>query len=376
MHMIAMLIIIVLTAIPTSLLYLHTRDTIIREAGKEARDIGIAIATFLESDVEPYKKLSEVEDYEAGEYDQQYYTKMRELFQSIRSETGSDFIFTEKYISDNAIAYVLDSEPIGSESFSPIGTLDSVSEPEREAFKTGKPTATGLIQDPVWGYYITGFAPIHDPQNNQVIGLVGVDYSLSYISAILARLHTVTLLVFILIVVILYALALLAIREHNKGLNHDFLTGLYNRRFFEEVLGRLIKTAKRNEQPFSIMIIDVDNFKMINDQFGHDVGDIALKKVAHFLSSHLKEHDLAFRYGGDEFSVILRNATKERALSVSKRLSVELSNSVITVSQDQTIKVSVSIGLAEYHEGVSQAALVHNADQEMYQAKFAKLKKV
>lgn len=374
-QIIAVLVIIILTAIPTSLLYYQTKLTIVSEAGKEARDIGITIANFLEQDIEQYKNLSNVQQYETEEYDQQYYQTMLQLFQGIKAETGADFVFTEKLVSDENIAYVLDGEPTDSESFSPIGALDTISEPEREAFQTGKPTTTDLIRDPIWGYYITGFAPIFDPATNEVIGLVGVDYSIDYIEAILHKLYTIVLIVFVLVVAILSSLALLVINAYHKRMNRDFLTGLYNRKHFEEELQRMIKTSKEKKQTFSLMIIDVDNFKQINDHYGHDVGDIALKKVAQFLCSNLKEGDMAFRFGGDEFSVILPNTTKEMATFVSKRLSNELSYSMITVNQDELIKVYVSIGLAEYHVGQSPAALIHNADQEMYREKFSKLKK-
>lgn len=374
LQVIAVFFIVILSVIPISLLYLQTKNTIVREAGKEARDIAITIANSIEHDIEPYKELSDVEQYVTEEYDQQYYRTMLQLFQKIRVETGADFIFTEKFVSDDSIAYILDGEPTDSEDFSPIGSLDTISQYEREAFETGRPTSTPLILDPEWGYYITGFAPIQDPETNEVIGLVGVDYSIEYISAILKKLHTIVVTVFILVALILSTLALLAINAYHKRINLDYLTGLYNRKHFEEQLMRMTKKAKVKKQTFSIMIIDVDNFKQINDRYGHDVGDIALRKVAHVLSTNLKLHDMAFRYGGDEFSVLLPNATKEQALFVSKRLTAELSSSLVSTDQEQMIKVCVSIGLAEYDSRLSPAALIQTADQEMYQAKFSKLK--
>jgi diguanylate cyclase (GGDEF)-like protein len=376
LQIIAVFFIIILTAIPISLLYQQTKDTIVREAGKEARDIAITVAAFIEHNVEPYKALSSVEHYDLEEYDQQYYKDMLQLFQRLRFETGADFIFTEKFVSPDSIAYILDGEQEDSEKFSPIGSLDTMSGPERDAFEKATPMATKLLHDPVWGYYITGFAPIQDPQTNEVIGLVGVDYSIAYLSGILGKLHTIVIVVFSLVVIILSLLFLFASNAYYKRLNLDYLTGLYNRKYFEEQLQQMIRKTKGKPKPFSIMIIDVDNFKQINDQHGHETGDIALKKVAHFLSAHLKEHDLAFRYGGDEFAAILPDSTKEKATFISRRLNTELSSSVITVDQERTIRVCVSIGLAEYVNGMNAATLIHEADQEMYQVKFSKLKKI
>jgi diguanylate cyclase (GGDEF)-like protein len=371
---IAVFLTIVLVAIPTILLYQHTRTTVIKESGKEARNVAISIATFLERDIIQYKKLNNAINYEFGNYDTKYYIDMLRIFRNIKVETGADYIFTEKLVSEEQVAYILDSEPMNSDTFSPIGSYDTLSEWEWEAFQTGKATSTELIQDPVWGTYITGFAPIRDLQTNEVIGLVGVDYSSSYIYAMLEQFQSVIFIVFIIIVAILSTLVVTVINQQNKRINYDYLTGLYNRKYFEEVLQRMIKTSKAKKLTFSLMIIDVDDFKQINDNFGHSVGDNALRKVAHFIQSNLEEHDLAFRYGGDEFSVILPNKNKEQAMFISKRLNDELSNSMITLGQDLQIKIFVSIGLEEYTYGTSAVALINNADLAMYTVKFSKLK--
>lgn len=371
LQILAIVLIMVLTAVPAVSVYFYTKDTIVRGSGKEAKDVAITIAKFLEQDLEPYKALNEQNEYQPGSYDEEYYKKMLSLIREIRLETGADYIFTEKYISDDSIAYILDSETMDSTDFSPIGSLDSMSEQERNAFYTGKPTMTGLLRDPYWGTYITGFAPIVEPETEQVIGLVGVDYSAHYILNILTKLHFVILMEFFIIAVLLSAGVLLAISAHNKRLNVDFLTGLYNKKYFEECLERMIKCAKAKGQTFTLLIIDVDRFKQINDQYGHGMGDNVLKQVAQFIRLNLEKKGLAFRYGGDEFCVILPNTSVEEASCLADCLSSE-----IVMEEDEEITVFISVGAAEYKGDMGADELIQQADQAMYRVKFSKLNAV
>jgi diguanylate cyclase (GGDEF)-like protein len=366
--------VIVLVAIPTILLYEYTKSTIIEGAGKEARNIAITVANFIEADYERYGTLNAVANYETDAYDTEYYLQMLKLLSGIRLQTGADFIYTEKLVSDDKFAYVLDSTAMNSKDFSPIGSSEPISQEVREVFQGAKPISTGLVLDPLWGYFITGYAPIVSPDDGQVAGIVGVDFSGDHILGMLEKLRLVVVVVYLFLVAILSALLFLAINRLSHRMNLDFLTGLYNRRYFEEVLQQTIKRSKAKDLTFSLMIIDVDNFKHINDSYGHAIGDLALKKVAQYIRSNLEVQDLAFRYGGDEFSAILPNVTKDQAIFVGRRLSNDLVSSPIVVDQEHSIKVFVSIGLAEYGSGTTAAALIHNADQAMYHAKFSKLK--
>ncbi|MFC1468059.1 GGDEF domain-containing protein [Verrucomicrobiota bacterium] len=104
----------------------------------------------------------------------------------------------------------------------------------------------------------------------------------------------------------------------------DSLTGLYNRRFFEEALTNALAVAERYKQPLSLILLDIDDFKSINDRHGYTAGDQALKTFAQMLNDTCREADIVCRYGGDEFAVILTNTTKAGAIILRERIQSAL----------------------------------------------------
>jgi diguanylate cyclase (GGDEF)-like protein len=145
----------------------------------------------------------------------------------------------------------------------------------------------------------------------------------------------------------------------------DGLTGLYNRRAFHNAAAALLELAAREQRPATIMLIDIDNFKQINDQHGHSAGDAALVRLATTLTRQLRGSDLCARVGGDEFAVLLPNTTEATARDVAEKLRVALQSSDL---EPTTVGVlSLSIGLAEGSALVEP--LLHRADAAMYEAK-------
>ena len=169
-------------------------------------------------------------------------------------------------------------------------------------------------------------------------------------------------------------IVVLIINKHLRRSNQDYLTGLNNRRSFEEALRDMTKRYKKKAIPFSLLVIDIDEFKQINDSYGHAVGDLVLKRVANQLCSNVKENDLLFRYGGDEFVVILPDINKDQASFVAKRLSDDLSATSFRIDEDQIIKLSISVGIGEYSSDISVEQLFHEADEAMYEKKERKKK--
>lgn len=149
----------------------------------------------------------------------------------------------------------------------------------------------------------------------------------------------------------------------------DPLTGCRNRRFFDEIIGRELKRRRRYEVPLTLMFVDIDEFKAINDTHGHDVGDEVLRHVAAFLHGHVREADYVFRWGGDEFLVLLscsENEARRRAAS----LQVEFTSSPDALSLPTTVRLS--IGCAEVRdEDADVMSLVKLADGRMYEDKRA-----
>lgn len=154
-------------------------------------------------------------------------------------------------------------------------------------------------------------------------------------------------------------------------INIDPLTGLYNRRFLDQALKREISLAKRNKIPFSIILIDLDFFKIYNDTHGHLDGDDALRMVARHLRETLRAEDLAVRYGGEEFLVILPRASRSGALAIGERLRKRIA-SFDPKEPGLNLKspITISAGIATFpQDGNDEKQLLFSVDRALYQAK-------
>ncbi|MDB6441989.1 diguanylate cyclase [Pseudomonas sp. 21TX0197] len=155
---------------------------------------------------------------------------------------------------------------------------------------------------------------------------------------------------------------------HDKSIR-DPLTGLFNRRYMEETLNREMARAQRMESPLSVVMLDLDHFKQINDMHGHAVGDAVLRSVANLLKQSLRTSDVACRYGGEELMLILPNCTSEHAVQKAQQLCDSVRALIITEA-GKAISVTASFGVASTGIGHFDAAeLVGMADKALYQAK-------
>lgn len=148
----------------------------------------------------------------------------------------------------------------------------------------------------------------------------------------------------------------------------DSLTGTGNRLALQQTLEREVELAKRNLQPLSVLMLDIDFFKKINDQHGHQVGDEVLRAVATTLKAALRNVDMIYRYGGEEFMVLLSNTSREAAAVIGERLR----NAVLALQylvQGRALDVSVSVGCATLLTGEAGESMVRRADNALYVAK-------
>jgi diguanylate cyclase len=152
----------------------------------------------------------------------------------------------------------------------------------------------------------------------------------------------------------------------------DGLTGLANRKAFDEQIQRIIEESKSNGEIFSLVMIDIDHFKNFNDTFGHQVGDQVLRLVAMTLVNEVKGQDMTARYGGEEFALILpgTNGHAARAVAENLRKAVEKKEVINRASGDNLGQITVSLGAAQYYGGEETAEeLIRRADIALYQSK-------
>ncbi|THB72848.1 MAG: diguanylate cyclase [Desulfobacteraceae bacterium] len=155
--------------------------------------------------------------------------------------------------------------------------------------------------------------------------------------------------------------------------SRDELTGLYNRRYFDQALSREISGAHRYEKKLALCMIDIDHFKRINDTFGHTVGDEVLASIADIITSALRQYDIPCRYGGEEFSIILPDTDRTGAAAVCERIRQEVAAFTFTPNNKE-FQVTLSAGVAFMESsGLSpedhSALLIRQADHALYQAK-------
>lgn len=153
----------------------------------------------------------------------------------------------------------------------------------------------------------------------------------------------------------------------------DALTGFYNKRQLQERLKQEVSSSRRQKSPLSVIMTDIDFFKSVNDTYGHAVGDLVLKTVSDVIRSQLREYDVAGRYGGEEFTVILPNAYIKDACMVAERLRSAVERKIVDISKlspdYKNISVTISLGVYQMQDGDEVQELILRADKALYEAK-------
>ena len=144
----------------------------------------------------------------------------------------------------------------------------------------------------------------------------------------------------------------------------DPLTQLYNRRYMFDILEKLIKNYFAYKTPFSLIFIDIDNFKKINDTYGHNEGDRILQEVSKTIKKIIRKNDYAFRYGGEELVIILPNTNLDEAIRIAERIREKVSNDI----KMNNNSITISLGVSEY-EGEDKFEFIEKSDSLMYKAK-------
>ena len=164
---------------------------------------------------------------------------------------------------------------------------------------------------------------------------------------------------------------LLTIKDHTLAMEagRDALTKLFNRRFLHIILQRETSRSINTGQRFAVLLVDVDHFKQINDTYGHAAGDIVLSQIAEILLMDVRAGDFVFRYGGEEFLVILNNIHEAQAIKVAEKIRVRVENHRFVINEGLTLSSTVSLGIAMHdgHPDYNRTTIL--ADRALYQAK-------
>ena len=167
------------------------------------------------------------------------------------------------------------------------------------------------------------------------------------------------------------AIANLKLRETLRAQSvRDSLTGVYNRRYLEETLEREIRRAERTHQPVGLIIFDIDGFKRFNDTFGHEAGDAYLRELGGLLREQFRREDVVCRYGGDEFVIVLPEASLEATMQRAQLLGEAVENLVVTYHGLPMGSATLSLGVAAFPDhGAAGEAVLRSADAALYRAK-------
>lgn len=188
----------------------------------------------------------------------------------------------------------------------------------------------------------------------------------------LRQMALVHVLISLLVTLAVLGLTWYAIRYYQRSLEQmastDKLTGLYNRQALDALLDQAVKDVKRNGGTLSIVVLDIDRFKEINDRHGHSAGDTVIVAIADLLKSRLRQNDIVARWGGEEFLLLLRNCPGDEALRIAQEIRHAIAETDIALPRE-TVRVTLSGGIAEYVAGESANALFVRADEALYRAK-------
>jgi diguanylate cyclase (GGDEF)-like protein len=158
-------------------------------------------------------------------------------------------------------------------------------------------------------------------------------------------------------------------REYRSKAETDTLTGLHNRIWFQDVFPKQLDLCERTGQQACLLMIDIDHFKRVNDEYGHLIGDQALHHVATLLRSNLRSTDLCARYGGEEIIILMPGSELAQAGQVAERLRDNIANAPLLLPDGRLVQLKVSGGLAQWQAGSTLEDLVRSADQALYNAK-------
>lgn len=205
-------------------------------------------------------------------------------------------------------------------------------------------------------------------KNGDIVDFIGFYVVLLFFFIALITYFVGNNIVFVLIQLITYITIYFYIRYLDKNANIDKLTLIYNRRYFDIVLEAELKKQRKRRYSLALLICDIDNFKLVNDSFGHITGDHILSRTAYIIKTNVRKSDIVFRWGGEEFAIIMPNSTNDEAALISEQIR----KAIEKFEFENNIFITISGGVVTYENKVSTAEIVIAADKALYKAKARK----
>ena len=378
-------IVFVLVSISTWLLYTLTSELQFQLLREEIENIGKITA--LEVNVEAQKELTKTEHTNNA-----LYTELITPLVDIHNAVSNILYIYTMRIVDGKTYYLLDTS--SSKRLLRRGIAEGANVLEEYQFDPTNPIFIEWIATLQSGQIYTEKSfifdeseviistsiPLFDDSGN-FTSFLGIDYDVRLYEEkqLLIQQVCIAVLAFALLLSIILGWRVYIIRkrldqnhlELYKQANTDFLTGACNRRFFFIQAQNEIFRSQRYEHPLSLLMIDIDHFKIINDTHGHLTGDQVLLQLVKSIQRIMRTNDLIARFGGEEFTILLLDTKEGGAISFAKKIQDEVSNIKIYSKNNALIHFTLSIGISEYKNGWDLDTLVHYADEALYKAKGA-----
>ena len=359
-----MSVLIIILAIINVAVYSTLKRVMENQFQLVGQSTAVAVASIISEDLEDYRDFLRSRDTTS-----EYYLRMQGYFDNIIKISNIRFIYTINRIDDLHIEVILDSEPVDSDYHSTPGAIESMNETSRLLFNTKLPAVVRPTKS-AFGHLLGGYAPILD-EKGELLGMVGVDIDYSEVLAVVQQLFMVLTTIFILLLIFIYFLLAKVSRYFLDPLLKDKLTGAYNKRYFETMLQKSIDASLKAEHDLSVLMLDLDHFKNINDSYGHLFGDVVLSKTAGLIKENLRKDDFFVRYGGEEFLALLFNLEPSVAMKLAERIRMTIEScNIYNADLNANIKMTISIGIANLQKrNISAQELVKEADKALYKAK-------
>jgi len=306
-----------------------------------------------------------IESVQPGAEHDQEYINIENLAKTLMNQGYVHRVEVQRHITRTEVEYILSLPKDNSADYYEPGTKETI--PLGTPFLEKAVGYHGVkLEKP--GAYMAGWAPISNGTKDVGTVMIIVDSN-----DVQAAMNTIN----IALVVVLFALISLSgivaykfSASFEKAAVTDGLMGIYNHKYFKQRLEQEVAKSHRYAQQTSLVMLDIDYFKKVNDTFGHATGDLVLKNLARWVVDSSRNTDVVARYGGEEIGIILTHTGLAGAQEFAERLRLKISQQVIKdPEEDAEFRVTVSVGVAQAEKGVSMLDLIKRADAALYYSK-------